>query len=165
MRETAIILLGSNLGDREKNLETALIKLLEITGNGEINLSGIYETAAWGNENQPAFLNQAIGIKTAFSPEELLEIMLEIEKNMGRARDIKWNSRTIDMDLLYHGMDIRKSKNLDLPHPFIAVRKFVLVPVNEIYPEFIHPVTGNTQHQLLEMCTDPLPVKLIRNKG
>ena len=118
----------------------------------------MYTTAAWGNTNQPDFLNQVIVIYTKLQPNELMESILEIEKKLGRVRTIKNAPRTIDIDILFYEKEIINQKDLIIPHPLIQQRKFVLIPLNELSPLFFHPVLKKNISQLLKLCKDKLPV-------
>ncbi|PWL27423.1 2-amino-4-hydroxy-6-hydroxymethyldihydropteridine diphosphokinase [uncultured Roseivirga sp.] len=153
------LLLGSNIGRRLKNLDRA--KEL-IVSNGIIikKESQIYETAAWGNEDQEAFLNQVIEIETKKSPQRLLQITQLIENEMGRVRYEKWGKRLIDIDILYFDDLIFQENDLSLPHPGIADRRFTLVPLVEIASEMVHPVLEKTQAELLSVCEDQLEVSV-----
>lgn len=154
----AFIALGSNLGDREENLKKATVEI-ESNFGVTIKRSSIYETKPWGKANQPDFVNQVVVVDTFKSPEDCLTILLSIEDRMGRKREEKWGARIIDLDLLYVGNFILETEKLKLPHPGIPHRKFVLVPLVEIDPEFIHPQLRKTQQQLLAECSDLLEVK------
>lgn len=145
--------LGSNLGNREENLLKAQ-KLINKKVGKVHSKSSIYETAAWGITEQNAFLNQVLEIETVFSPDAVLHLLLKIEKNMGRIREIKWGERSIDIDVLYYNNEIISTENLVVPHPFIQERKFVLVPLCEIAPVFIHPRLKQSNLELLEKCQD-----------
>lgn len=145
--------LGSNLGNREENLSSAQ-KLIEEKVGKIRSKSSIYETAAWGITEQNAFLNQVVEVETKFSPSAVLHLVLKIEKDMGRIREIKWGQRSIDIDILYYNNEIISTENLTVPHPFIQERKFVLVPLCEIFPAFIHPKLKQTSLELLEKCQD-----------
>ena len=145
--------LGSNLGNREENLLKAQ-KLINKKVGKVHSKSSIYETAAWGITEQNAFLNQVLEIETVFSPDAVLHLLLKIEKNMGRIREIKWGERSIDIDVLYYNNEIISTENLVVPHPFIQERKFVLVPLCEIAPVFIHPKLKQSNLELLEKCQD-----------
>ncbi len=151
--------LGSNLGNREENLSTAQ-KLIEEKVGKIRSKSSIYETAAWGITEQNAFLNQVIEVESHFSPSAVLHLVLKIEKDMGRIREIKWGERSIDIDILYYNNEIISTENLTVPHPFIQERKFVLVPLCEIAPAFIHPKLKQTNLELLEKCQDSGEIKL-----
>lgn len=151
------LLLGSNIDNRLKNLERAC-ELLIANGLAIRNESKVYETAAWGIEDQDSFLNQVIEVETAKSPQRLLFISQMIEKEMGRVKYEKWGSRLIDIDILYFG-DVEFAKeDLIIPHPEIQNRRFTLVPMAEIAPELEHPVSAKNQIELLEECKDELEV-------
>ncbi len=159
MINTSILLTGSNVGDRLQNLRTAREILI---GEGYCSLvseSSVYETGAWGNINQSAFLNQAIAVKTALQPLELLHVILNIEKQMGRERNEKWEPRLIDIDIIFYNDEVIKTEALVLPHPFVHERKFALVPLAEIIPDWVHPVFQKTVSTLLQEVNDPLEVK------
>lgn len=145
--------LGSNLGNRAENLLMAQ-ELIEEKVGKILSKSSIYETAAWGITEQNAFLNQVLEIETIFSPNAVLHLVLKIEKDMGRIREIKWGERNIDIDILYYNNEIISTENLMVPHPFIQERKFVLVPLCEIAPAFIHPKLKQSNLELLKNCQD-----------
>ena len=151
--------LGSNIGNREENLQTAQRFITEKFGT-IISSSSIYETTAWGLTEQNAFLNQVICIETKFLPIVVLRIVLDTEKVMGRIREQKWGARVIDIDVLYHANEVITTENLIIPHPLIQERKFVLVPLCEIAGQFIHPKLQKTNLQLLEICQDLGEIKL-----
>jgi len=153
------IALGSNLGDRAENLKKA-IHAIELKLGTVVRQSSVYETKPWGNIDQPDFFNQVILIHSNQSPEDCLLILSTIEKQMGRTRTEKWGARIIDLDLLYVDDAIIHTKKLSLPHPGIAQRRFVLVPLVEIAPDFVHPQLKKNQRQLLTECTDLLEVIL-----
>lgn len=155
------LLSGSNLGDRAANLLYAL-DLLEQKSISVVTQSELYETAAWGIESQPAFLNQVVEVKTELSPEALLISLLETEEQMGRKREVKWGERLIDIDILYYADRILESPGLTIPHPHIQDRRFTLVPLCELVPLLVHPVLRKTQQELLDLCPDPLEVRLFR---
>lgn len=151
------LLLGGNLSDPVQQLSIAREKIGEIA---EIILkSCIYQTKAWGKTDQPDFLNQALLVHTEHGPEETLHELLSIELDMGRARSEKNAPRLIDIDILFFNASIINKRNLSIPHPHIASRRFVLVPLAEIAPSFIHPVYTLTIDELLKQCSDPLQVK------
>ncbi len=151
------ILLGSNIGDRAAYLAEARKHLQEILPIQRV--SGIYESAPWGNEAQDSFLNQVLEAKpTALSPEALLEACQGIELAMGRERKTFWGARNIDIDLLYMGQLQYQSPTLQIPHPYIAQRRFTLLPLCELIADFVHPVLQKTQSRLLEECSDTLAV-------
>ena len=117
-------------------------------------ISHVYRTDAWGKTDQPAFLNIAAEVQSDLNPEELLGCVINIEKAMGRTRDEKWGPRIIDIDILFFGNEIIALTDLEIPHPGISSRNFVLVPMNDIAPEFFHPVLKKTMATLLEECPD-----------
>lgn len=156
----AYLCLGGNIGDREKSLLAALTKIEEIVG--EVSLkSGLYETEAWGVENQKAYLNQCVKIETKLSPIELISALLSIEKKLGRERTVNhsYESRTIDIDILLYNEDIVQHVDLIIPHPRLHLRKFVLIPLNEIAPNYLHPLLNKTIFSLLKECEDISEVK------
>lgn len=142
-----------------KNLDRAK-ELIVSNGITIKKESQIYETAAWGNEDQEAFLNQVIEIETKKSPQRLLQITQLIENEMGRVRYEKWGKRLIDIDILYFNDLIFQENDLSLPHPGIADRRFTLVPLVEIASEMVHPVLEKTQAELLSVCEDQLEVSV-----
>jgi 2-amino-4-hydroxy-6-hydroxymethyldihydropteridine diphosphokinase len=157
MQERYFILLGSNIGNREKALSVAAELLTTALGSPD-KCSSIYETAAWGKEDQQPFLNQVISGLSELPATELMKISLDIERSMGRIRTEKYAPRTIDIDLLYLGDQVLQSEHVTLPHPMLHLRKFTLVPLCEIFPDFRHPVAGVSNRELLARLQDPLPV-------
>lgn len=139
--------LGSNLGDRESYLAYAVEELSAI---GELkSKSSVYETPPWGKEDQPAFLNMVVALNTAIEPDELLNKVKQIEERLGRKEREHWGPREIDIDILFYD-DLRYlSQRLTIPHPLLHERAFVLVPLAEIAPEFIHPVTRLSVQEML----------------
>ena len=124
----------------------------------------IYESAAWGPIQQEPLLNRVLKVETSLPPEELLEILLTIERKLGRERRIKWGPRIIDIDLLYYNQEIIRTDTLSVPHPFIPERRFTLAPLAEIAPDFIHPVLKKDQETLLRECKDDLEAKAITGR-
>ena len=145
--------LGSNLGNRQENLQLAYQLIQEQIGD-ITDESSIYETAAWGLIEQNAFLNQVLKVNTQYQATVVLKKVLDIELSMGRVREIKWGARMIDIDILYYNNDIIEVNNLVIPHPFIQDRRFVLVPLCEIASDLVHPKLKQTNKQLLEKCVD-----------
>ncbi|GAB5527142.1 MAG: 2-amino-4-hydroxy-6-hydroxymethyldihydropteridine diphosphokinase [Roseivirga sp.] len=154
------LLLGTNLGDREKNLSAAR-NLMKEEAIELKAVSSIYETAAWGIEQQPGFLNQVLEVATDLSPEALLKTLLAIELEMGRVRIQKWGERLIDIDILYYQDKVVDTADLKVPHPEIPNRRFTLVPLVELAAGEVHPVLGKTQQELLAVCPDGLEVRLV----
>lgn len=154
--------MGSNLEDRINMLRTAARKI-ESKGFKIVRYSSLYETAAWGKTDQPTFLNQVLEIETEETPEKLLKHILEIELELGRKRFEKWGPRCIDIDILYFRKKIVTTKSLKVPHPEIQNRKFALVPLTEIAPDYIHPVLNLNHKQLLERCRDNLEVNILNS--
>ncbi|OJW83688.1 MAG: 2-amino-4-hydroxy-6-hydroxymethyldihydropteridine diphosphokinase [Bacteroidetes bacterium 46-16] len=154
---TIYLLLGSNESGRMAWLRNA-IELLQQHCGEVTDRSAIYETAAWGLEDQPDFLNMALCLNTKLSPEELLQCTQSIEQQLGRQRTIKWGQRTLDIDILFYDKDIIDIPGLKVPHPYIQDRRFALVPLADIAPGFVHPQLHKTIAELLEICPDPLPV-------
>ncbi len=152
------LLLGSNIGDSKKQLATAVKHI-----NNEIGevtrLSSLYATAAWGNKNQPDFLNQVLVLETKLTAQQTIKRVLSIEKRMGRIRTVKNAPRIIDIDILFFNKSVIKEKHLVVPHPEIQNRRFVLVPLNELSPNLKHPVFQQSIHYLLQNCKDTLNVK------
>ncbi|ARS38963.1 2-amino-4-hydroxy-6-hydroxymethyldihydropteridine diphosphokinase [Sphingobacteriaceae bacterium GW460-11-11-14-LB5] len=156
---TAYLLLGGNLGDREANLKKAIDLLNDKIGK-VIAISSLYETAAWGKTDQPAFLNQAVGVETNLSAIAVLDLALSIEQELGRVRKDKWGERLIDIDLILFGDQIIDIPDkLQVPHPHMQNRKFVMEPLAEIAPEVVHPVLGETILSICRNIDDPLEVK------
>lgn len=157
-KKTAYLLLGSNLGKREKLIADALT-LLKVSVGEILQISGIYETAAWGKTDQPSFLNLAVKIETILTPTQLLEAVLKIETDLGRVRHEKWGSRLIDIDVILYGEDIvNEIELLQIPHPEMQNRKFVLLPMAEIASAVIHPVLKKSISELLSNLDDNLSV-------
>ena len=158
MAHKTFLLLGSNLGDRLEVLDSALHKIISDIGL-VVTKSSIYETLAWGIEDQPAFLNQVLLVKTKLAPQDLLVAINKIEHDLGRVRHQKWGERLIDIDILYFDNEIVNDDNLIIPHPEIINRRFTLVPLVEIAANYKHPSLGQTQQELLAVCGDELEVK------
>jgi 2-amino-4-hydroxy-6-hydroxymethyldihydropteridine diphosphokinase len=152
------ILLGSNIGNSLEQITIAKNNISNKVGEIECS-SSIYVTAAWGNTNQPDFLNQVIIVKTTLSATTTLTTILNIENKMGRIRTEKNAPRIIDIDILFFNNDVITTPSLTVPHPEIANRKFVLIPLTELTPHFIHPVLQKNMKELLHICTDALAVK------
>ncbi len=153
------ILLGGNLGDKQlifsETRKRLAVQLGTITKE-----SAIYETEPWGFESDDMFWNQALELETERTPEEALIQAHNIEYEMGRIRKVnQYDSRLIDIDILFFGNQVINQEYLVIPHPRIQDRKFVLVPLAEIAPEMVHPIFKKTINKLLEECTDQLSVQ------
>lgn len=155
------LLLGSNQGDKKLNLKRAVEMLERFAGNVS-KISAIYETAPWGITDQPDFYNRALLMETYLSPEKLIKAILEIEKQLGRVRDEKWGPRIIDIDILFYDNEIIDQKDLKIPHPQLHKRKFALIPLAEIDPDWLHPQLEKDIKSLIEECIDELPVKMLK---
>lgn len=149
----AVLSLGSNIGNR-LNYITQAKNAIQLKAGEIETFSNIYETEPWGVENQENYLNQVIIINTVYHPLPLLSILQKIEKDLGRVREIHFGARTIDIDILYYGDQIIKSQYLEIPHPFIQKRRFILVPLSEILPCQIHPYLKKTNETLLKELDD-----------
>ncbi|WP_031342450.1 2-amino-4-hydroxy-6-hydroxymethyldihydropteridine diphosphokinase [Ruminiclostridium papyrosolvens] len=145
---TAYIGLGSNIGDREYQLNRA-VELLKLAEKVQVTAeSSYYNTAPVGYEQQPDFLNAVVEIRTSLSAGELLKVCSGIEKELKRERIIHWGPRTIDLDILLYGSDIINDKDLVIPHPRMHERRFVLEPLNEIAPSVLHPVLNKNINEI-----------------
>jgi 2-amino-4-hydroxy-6-hydroxymethyldihydropteridine diphosphokinase len=152
------LLLGSNLGDRQAFLKKAL-QHIEADIAPVTKISAIYETQSWGKTDAPDYLNQVILLKTDLPPNIVLQKILDIENILGRRREEKWGSRTIDIDILFYGQDIIAETGLNVPHPELHKRRFTLEPLSEIAPDFVHPVLKKNIFLLKSELKDSLIVK------
>ncbi|MBN9674057.1 2-amino-4-hydroxy-6-hydroxymethyldihydropteridine diphosphokinase [Roseibium aggregatum] len=145
--------LGSNLGDPKRNLDEAVRRLEESNGITVVARSSDYRTPPWGPVPQDDYLNICLVVDTTLSAHDLLKRCLEVELELGRVRDIRWGPRIIDIDLLIHGVAKVEEPDLEVPHPRMAERAFVLIPLAEIWPDA--PLgDGRTAAQALETCPD-----------
>lgn len=149
----AILLLGSNLGNRELYLEKARLQINEKAGV-IIKTSSLYESEPWGFNSEHFFLNQAIKITTSLSPEELLKVLLEIEFSLGRIRTQIVSSRNIDIDILFYEKEVVNTENLIIPHPRIRQRMFTLLPLSEVEQLDKLPIFDETVQELIKNCND-----------
>lgn len=157
---TTYLLLGSNMGNSRQQLLQAKKNIQQQIGK-IIRQSNLYSTAAWGNTPQPDFLNQVIIVQTKLTAAQTMQSILTIEKKMGRIRNKKNDPRIIDIDILFYNKEIIDNSNLIVPHPQLQNRNFVLVPLNQLSPNFKHPVLNKTIHQLLRNSPDKLTVNKI----
>lgn len=147
---TVYLGLGTNLGNKEANLRTAIYKLQERIGK-QVSLSSFYETAPWGFESDHSFLNAAIGLETSLSPIEILHITQEIEKELGRTKKSvngSYSDRLIDIDILLYDTLVLQTPELTIPHPLMTERDFVMKPLIEIAGNVIHPTRQKTLSEL-----------------
>jgi 2-amino-4-hydroxy-6-hydroxymethyldihydropteridine diphosphokinase len=161
------ILLGANLGDRADTFVQARARLTRQIGSITCQ-SSLYESPSWGVADQPSYLNQVLQLSTALAPDAVLTQTQAIETALGRVRHEKWGSRLIDIDLLFYGDIICQTEVLTLPHPWLHLRRFTLVPLAEIAPGFRHPVLAKTARELLDGCVDlavPVRVPLALTNG
>jgi len=152
-----VLSLGGNMGDRHSLLKEA-VKLLSQNMNMKAE-STVYQTSAWGGNSQLPYLNQVVVMNTLLSPEDCLDFILRIENHLGRERVMKWGDRTMDIDILYYDDQIINTERLKVPHPHLVSRNFVLVPLVEVLPDYMHPLVKKTSVALMEECEDKLKVK------
>lgn len=136
--------LGANLGEREQTIRTAVKMIGDLPTTSVARVSSLYDTEPLGELEQPNFLNAVAQLESDLAPRQLLWNLLLIEKRLGRVRAHRWGPRPIDLDLLFYGALVTEEEGLSVPHPEIAHRAFVLVPLVELDAEFVHPVTGKT---------------------
>ncbi len=159
MKNEVVLLLGCNLGDRESFLNKAVEELCNHIGPlGK--KSSVYESEAWGFESSNTFLNQVVVFNTGLKPEDILNRIQKTENDLGRIRiSGNYETRIIDIDILFYNNIIMKTRELAIPHPSLHRRRFTLEPLNEILPQSIHPIFNKSIKSLLEKCEDKLWVK------
>lgn len=159
--EKLVLIIGGNLGDRLAFIQKATFLLNRVFGN-PFAFSSIYETEAWGGVSSGNFLNQVLVYETNEKPEFILKSIWGIEDQLGRQRKVKWGDRNMDIDILYYGSNLVKKENLTIPHPLIQERRFVLVPLHDVLPEFVHPILLKSHSKLLYLCKDQSKVSIYR---
>lgn len=161
----AFLLLGSNLNDRSALLLRAKEEISMLTGE-ILQESSVYESEPWGFQSDKRFLNQVVKIETELAPAEVLVKILQIESKLGRQRtgEKGYESRLIDIDILFYNDEIIRKNSLTIPHPKIPERMFTLLPLNELAPSLIHPESGKSVSELLKACPDTLHVYLYKPK-
>ncbi|MBX3163404.1 MAG: 2-amino-4-hydroxy-6-hydroxymethyldihydropteridine diphosphokinase [Bacteroidetes bacterium] len=151
--------LGGNTGNRLENLKRAVNALQKSCGR-VLKQSSVYETEAWGFVSHKNYLNQVVSLETALSPQQLLKEILNIESELGRTRsENRYSDRSLDIDILLFNGEIISAENLEIPHPRLHERRFVLVPLNDVAPTVMHPVLKKTLSELLKNCQDTLLVE------
>ena len=161
MMERCYILFGSNMGDKDALFAQACLLINNRCGR-VVQVSAAYESEPWGFEAEEWFLNRVIVVETEKDPEEMLQLLLDIERELGRIRHPEiqgYTSRTVDLDILYFGQRVINTDMLTVPHPRLHLRRFALVPMCEVAPERVHPVFGLTQQELLQQCPDECVVR------
>ena len=164
MKHSVFIGLGSNQGEKIKNCEQAIKEILTSEGDRLISRSSWYSTEPWGREDQDWFVNGVIQVSTDLCPDELLMKLKEIEKRLGRAQREKWGPRVIDIDILFYDDLSCASPEMEIPHPRMWERNFVLIPCAEIAPQFVHPVLKKTIKELLDTSPDQKKVVKVSEK-
>jgi 2-amino-4-hydroxy-6-hydroxymethyldihydropteridine diphosphokinase len=159
---TAYLLTGSNMGDREAHLNQAKALIEKHIGTVK-EVSRLYETQAWGKTDQPNFYNQALAVETTQFPQQVLKNILKIEQEMGRIRTEKWEERVIDIDILLFNEEIIEDDNLKIPHPHLHERNFALVPLMDVAGEVMHPVLNLPVEEVYFECRDTLDVFMVED--
>lgn len=163
-QETVWIGIGSNVGDREAHHRLAIERLSQVKGLRFLQSSPLYETepVTLGGEEQVWYLNAVIKVETVLSPQDLLQVLKDIEKTLGRQETARWASRPIDLDILFYGDHIIQDERLMIPHPQTQDRRFVLAPLLDLCPDLRHPVLKKTIRVLYQELTDPHLVRLYK---
>jgi len=147
--ETAYIAIGSNMGRKVLNCRLAVERMGLVRGCRVVAHSGLFRTEPIGVRDQDWFVNGVVAVETVLAPRALLEALLAIEAGMGRERDEKWAARIIDLDILLYGQAVIDEADLRIPHPLMHLRRFVMVPINRLAPDLVHPVLQRTMAELL----------------
>jgi 2-amino-4-hydroxy-6-hydroxymethyldihydropteridine diphosphokinase len=158
--EITYLLLGSNMDDRLAHLKNAQSEIAKRIGTIQ-GTSSYYESQAWGDTLQENYWNICLEVSTELTAEDVLATALSIEDALGRVRTTQWAARTIDIDVLFYGENVIKTKDLEVPHPRIQERNFVLIPMMELNGDFVHPVLQLPIDELFFECNDPLEVYLL----
>ena len=161
MMECCYILFGSNMGDKDALFAQACLLINNRCGQ-VVRVSAAYESEPWGFEADEWFLNRLIVIETELAPDELMRQLLDIEAELGRVRHPEiegYTSRVVDLDILYYGNRVMQTPMVTVPHPRLHLRRFALMPLCELIPDFVHPVLQQTQRELLEACLDVMEVR------
>lgn len=164
MMRYVYLLCGSNMGNRQEYLNKAIGLINDRIGD-VVKTSTLYESDAWGEEQQDDFLNQAVIVESSIQPEALLAELKKIEAMLGRAETYRWGPRTIDIDILFVGSLVYFTDHLQIPHASLEQRRFALMPLDEIAPDLVHPVSGFTVAELLERCEDTGSVRIKANNA
>lgn len=154
MENIAYIGIGSNLGDKIMHCNDAIKEVSKHRGNTILEVSSFCRTEPWGKEDQNWFVNSVIKIKTSLTAPQLLRFLQGVEAQLKRVREYRWSPRTIDLDILFFNDEVINRPELQIPHPLIQDRRFVLVPLNEICPQLIHPTLNESVRELLERTGD-----------
>jgi 2-amino-4-hydroxy-6-hydroxymethyldihydropteridine diphosphokinase len=157
----AYIGIGSNLGDKVKNCLEAIERIVKAEENELIGQSSLYQTEPWGNEDQDWFVNAVIKIKTSLNPEDLLKQLRTVEEQLKKRKEERWGPRNIDLDILFFNDEVIETPDLTIPHPSLHLRRFVLVPLHEICPDFIHPQLKLSVRELLKSTGDEKEVTIL----
>ena len=150
----AYVGLGANLGDRDSTIRRAVALLEEAPGVRVVQVSALRETEPWGPVEQPPYLNGAVALDTELEPRALLEVLLDVERRLGRVRTERWGPRTIDLDLLLHGDEVVDEPGLTLPHPHLHERRFALEPLAELAADAVVPGRGTVAELLRRLDLD-----------
>ena len=166
MTSSIFVALGSNLGDRRANIQEAREKIREIENTRIVKESSLYQSEPHGNA-KTWFVNGVIELESDLLPQQILKNLLAVEKTIGRKRvkGKRWGSRVIDLDLLFHGSLVIGKRNLKIPHPRLAGRRFVLMPLAELAPQLVHPVTQMTVSEMLARTPDTKQIELMPLRG